>query len=324
MRADGSVVSAGDPNQDGLGLPMEEREDRHEVRARHEAKRQRSSSPWADREAPAPGTKEQKAARNARSHDPAREAALFESRPLEATAAPAPVTPVLAATKSHHKPPQPPTPDEVAAIAAGYIAGDSIAALATRHRVTKTVVREVLAATRGLRFRPADLAAPRNRDDDPGLVAAVRRLYELEGLTQREIAERYTWSPVKVRAFMRKHGIEARPPGARPKSASVPAVVDVPPVALPTPEQPPVPPVAMPTPQQPPVAPVAMPSPDPAPRRELTPRQQRALEAFARGIEDVIRGFGLALVECMTEITTALAAPQVGAQDDYTLAGGPE
>ncbi|MFD6093673.1 hypothetical protein ACFWGN_16265 [Oerskovia sp. NPDC060338] len=88
MRVEGIVLAAGNPSTGGLGLPMGEREDRHEVRARMEAKRARSSSPWAGREAPAPGTPEQKAARNSAAHDPAREKALFESKPLAPSPAP--------------------------------------------------------------------------------------------------------------------------------------------------------------------------------------------------------------------------------------------
>jgi len=76
--------------------------------------------------------------------------------------------------------------------------------------------------------------------------------------------------------------------------------------------------------RQPPVPPVAMPSPDVAPRRELTPEQQQAVEAFARGLDGVIRGFGAALVEYMTHISKALAAAVAETQDDYTLAGDPE
>lgn len=321
MRADGSVIGAGDPNQDGLGLPMEEREDRHEVRARHEAKRGRTSSPWAGREAPAPGTKEQKAARNARSHDPAREQELFEPKPFPAAPDPAPAPP----------PKVSPGPN-AASIVQDYVDGVSIRTIAMKRKLKIAVVRETLLATTGLALRSEDATPPAKRDDAPELVEAVRRLYQTEGLTQQEIAARLNLTPGKVKGLMTRHAIPGRrsgprvdPPRSEPvvdQAAPAPAVANFPPVAMPTPEQPPIPQVAMPT-------------LDVPPRRELTPEQQQVVEAFARAFGDALGAFARGLVETAQQFMTGLAeipgdlaatlaAPQAVTQDDYTLAGDPE
>lgn len=338
MRSDGNVLSAGDPNQDGLSLPMEEREDRHEVRARHEAKRGRTSSPWAGREAPAPGTKEQKAARNARSHDPAREAALFEPKPFAAVPAP---TPSPAPKVS-------PGPN-AASIVQDYVDGVSIRTIAMKRKLKIAVVRETLAATPGLVLRPEDATPPAKRDDAPELVEAVRRLYLAEGLTQQEIAARLNLTPGKVKGLMTRHAIPGRRSGPRvdpprPELAApdgLPSPRDLPagPDGLPSPwdlaahtiahQQPDpapavvdVPPAAkLDLPTAPPVARLALTAP---PARTLTSEQQQAAEILGRALGDCLREFADIVAGAVQQIVTALAASRTDTQDDYTLAGDPE
>lgn len=303
MRSDGNVLGAGDPNQDGLSLPMEEREDRHEVRARHEAKRGRTSSPWAAREAPAPGTKEQKAARNARSHDPVPEQELFEPKPF--VTAPNPTPPKVT-----------PGPN-AASIVQDYVDGVSIRTIAMKRKLKIAVVREILVTTPGLALRPEDATPPAKRDDAPEVVEAVRRLYVTEGLTQQEIAARLGLTPGKVKGIMGRHAIPARRSGPRvdgPRPAlaielAAPDLVTAPPVAK----------LDLPT--APPLARLALTAP---PVRTLTSEQQQAAEALGREIADALHGLARIVTDVVAEIVKALAAPQPDSQDEYTLAGGPE
>ncbi len=240
MRAEGIVLGAGDPNQDGLGLPMDEREDRHEVRARMEAKRTRSTSPWAGRAVAgdlAPDSKTVKTARSRAAVDPARDRDLFESKPLVpvaakvAEAAPTPAAPVIPARAATPPRPSPkpaarrpapaPAPTtsrahrefDAAGIVQDYLAGKTVFEIARDRHHGVHRVRTLIKSTPGIEYRDdrKTNSGSSKKDYDPAVVAAVRRLYVDEELTQAQVAERLQLGTSKVvQTIMSRYGIPSR------------------------------------------------------------------------------------------------------------------
>ncbi|WP_159794502.1 helix-turn-helix domain-containing protein [Puerhibacterium puerhi] len=85
-----------------------------------------------------------------------------------------------------------------------------------RGHSTRTA-RDLLKATPGVVMRDdrSTHSGGRNKiADDPRVVAAIRRLYVDEGLSQTEVAERLQLTYQVVRRVMRTNGIEARPPAS--------------------------------------------------------------------------------------------------------------
>jgi transposase len=110
-----------------------------------------------------------------------------------------------------------PAPD-AAGIVRDYVEdGMTIPQIARQRGHSTRTVRDLLKATPGVVMRDdrSTHSGGRNKiADDPRVVAAIRRLYVDEGLTQRQVAERLQLTYQVVRRVMQANGIEARPPAS--------------------------------------------------------------------------------------------------------------
>lgn len=114
---------------------------------------------------------------------------------------------------------------EIASAVTAYLGGATIPAIAdATGRGTRTIRSALLAAGVTLRDdrRGHSGSKPKTAaDDDPAVVAQVRRLYLDEGLTQAEVAERVGLGTHGVQGIMARHDIPARPPATELDSPRV-------------------------------------------------------------------------------------------------------
>lgn len=103
--------------------------------------------------------------------------------------------------------------DLATSVVEGYLAGRSIPHLATIHSTTAARVRRILHATDGLVLRDdrTTNSGGKPRAYPAEQVAAVRRLYLDEGLTQAQVADELRTTPKVISNLMARHDIPARP-----------------------------------------------------------------------------------------------------------------
>lgn len=217
----GQVVGGGVYNGSTPDLPMESRETPEEVRARLEAKRARSTSPW-DRPRP-PGRDTRQDARvdvelsQAKYVSPDFEP---EPDPVPAPApapAPEPTPAVVPAAKptpaSPRKQPGPSQHVDAAAIVQDYLDGASIPDIAKARGNATSTVRRTLLNTPGVTLRDDRVtrSGSQKREYEPAVVELVRRLYVDEGLSRAQVARRAALTGKVVQSIMKRHGIAARP-----------------------------------------------------------------------------------------------------------------
>lgn len=100
------------------------------------------------------------------------------------------------------------SPEQIEQVASLYRAGESIATLAHRFACRDTSIRAVLAEA-GVEIRPYGVAARRLTPADAAALAAEY----LKGATLESLARVYEVSPMTVRAYLLREGIDPRPPG---------------------------------------------------------------------------------------------------------------
>lgn len=97
-------------------------------------------------------------------------------------------------------------------IVAAYVAGQTAVEIASaHHRNPATVRKAVRDAGVPVRDERSIRSGGRVKVDDPAVVDAVRRLYEVESLTQAQVGERLGMGTHAVQKLMGRNGIESRP-----------------------------------------------------------------------------------------------------------------
>ncbi len=208
-------VGTGALNIAGPDLPMEERETGEQLRARMEAKTQRSFSPWANRPTP-PKHEERVHPVVAEAEERFVEPELREPEPALPEPTPAQVPVPASTAKPAPRPAAParaarPAPD-AAAIVQDYLDGQTAHAIAEARGHSTATVYRILRATPGVTLRDDRVgrSGSKKKTYDPSVVDAVRRLYIDEQLTQAQVAERLDLTAKVVQTIMTRHHIPAR------------------------------------------------------------------------------------------------------------------
>lgn len=217
MRAVGNVVTGG-VGGEGLSLPTEETEDREAVRARIEAKAaaRRAASPFANYRPSTPTPPPAPADVDDRYVPPP----LVDEPALAPATDAAPAAPEAPAAPTPAPKPAPPRSRiaggsagvDAAGIVQDYLDGASVPEIARARSHATSTVRRVLKSTPGVVLRDdrATRSGSKPKQDVPEVVAAVRRLYVDEELTQEQVGDRLGLSAKAVQGIMARAGIEAR------------------------------------------------------------------------------------------------------------------